>query len=97
MLSILTFVESNCSESLLNVSVFSIYSILFVEGEKEYYEKQFATLKSFDEVDAIVSSDGIDEENLEEQIQQERAMKISNYANILLLAFKVSSNCLFEC
>lgn len=58
-------------------------------GEKEYYEKQFATLKSFEEVDAIVSSEGIDEEDLDEQLQQERAMKISNYANVLLLAFKV--------
>ncbi|KAK9079058.1 hypothetical protein SSX86_000728 [Deinandra increscens subsp. villosa] len=59
------------------------------QGEKEYYEKQFETLKSFEEVDAIVSSDGIGEEDLDEQIQQERAMKISNYANILLLAFKI--------
>ncbi|KAM0013804.1 putative cation efflux protein [Helianthus debilis subsp. tardiflorus] len=60
------------------------------QGEKEYYEKQFATLKSFEEVDAIVSSDhGIGEEDMDEQIQQERAMKISNYANILLLAFKI--------
>ncbi|KVH90890.1 Cation efflux protein [Cynara cardunculus var. scolymus] len=58
-------------------------------GEKEYYEKQFATLKSFEEVDAIVSSEGIDEEDLDEQLQQERAMKISNYANILLLAIKI--------
>ncbi|MFS7916093.1 putative cation efflux transmembrane domain superfamily [Helianthus anomalus] len=59
------------------------------QGEKEYYEKQFATLKSFEEVDGIVSSDhGIGEEYMDEQIQQERAMKISNYANILLLAFK---------
>lgn len=61
-------------------------------GEKEYYEKQFATLKSFEEVDAIVSSDGVDEEDLDEQIQQVRAMKISNYANVLLLAFKVISH-----
>ncbi|KAJ0953136.1 putative cation efflux protein [Helianthus annuus] len=60
------------------------------QGEKEYYEKQFATLKSFEEVDGIVSSDhGIVEEDMDEQIQQERAMKISNYANILLLAFKI--------
>ncbi|KAL7596672.1 hypothetical protein Lser_V15G29211 [Lactuca serriola] len=59
------------------------------QGEKEYYEKQFATLKSFEEVDAIVSSEGIDEEDLDEQLQQERAMKISNYANVLLLAFKI--------
>ncbi|KAK9273612.1 hypothetical protein L1049_018422 [Liquidambar formosana] len=32
--------------------------------EKEYYEQQFATLKSFDEVDALVGSDGMVEENL---------------------------------
>lgn len=59
------------------------------KGKKEYYEKQFATLKSFEEVDAIVSSEGVDEEDLDEQLQQERAMKISNYANVLLLAFKI--------
>lgn len=59
-------------------------------GEKEYYERQFATLKSFEEVDSVVASDGIEEEDLEEQYQQERAMRISNYANILLLAFKVT-------
>lgn len=59
------------------------------KGEKEYYEKQLATLKSFEEVDRVVTSDGVDEENLEEQAQQERAMKISNYANVVLLAFKI--------
>ncbi|CAL0334759.1 unnamed protein product [Lupinus luteus] len=58
-------------------------------GEKEYYEKQFATLKSFEEVDAVVLSDSIDDENKEEQAQQERAMKISNYANIILLILKI--------
>lgn len=58
-------------------------------GEKDYYERQFATLKSFEEADSAVSADGVDEEDLEEQQQQERAMMISNYANILLLAFKV--------
>ncbi|PWA42493.1 Cation efflux protein [Artemisia annua] len=61
----------------------------FTQGEKEYYERQFATLKSFDEVDAIVESGEVDDEDLEEQMQQERAMKISNYANILLLGFKI--------
>ncbi|MCI44536.1 metal tolerance protein 4-like, partial [Trifolium medium] len=51
--------------------------------EKEYYEKQIATLKSFEEVDAVVESDRIDEDDdKEEQAQQERAMKISNYANV---------------
>lgn len=59
------------------------------EGEKEYYESQFATLKSFEEVDALVDSDCIIEEDLEEQVQHERAMKISNYANIVLLACKI--------
>ncbi|GFZ18227.1 cation efflux family protein [Actinidia rufa] len=59
------------------------------KGEKQYYERQFATLKSFEEVDSLLTSDSIDEEDLEEQAQHELAMTISNYANILLLAFKV--------
>ncbi|XP_075503917.1 metal tolerance protein 4-like [Primulina tabacum] len=59
------------------------------KGEQDYYERQFATLKSFEEVDALMVTDNIDEENLDEQAQQERAMRISNYANILLLAFKI--------
>ncbi|KAL2487854.1 putative metal tolerance protein C3 [Forsythia ovata] len=59
------------------------------KGEKEYYDRQFATLKSFEEVDSLVASDCVYEEDLEEQAQQERAMKISNYANILLLVFKI--------
>ncbi|PSR90241.1 Metal tolerance protein [Actinidia chinensis var. chinensis] len=59
------------------------------KGEKEYYERQFATLKSFEEVDSLLTSDSIDEEDLEEQAQHELAMTISNYANILLLAFKI--------
>ncbi|KAK9941365.1 hypothetical protein M0R45_017971 [Rubus argutus] len=59
------------------------------QGEKEYYERQFATLKSFEEVDAVVQAECIDEEDREEQAQQERAMKISNYANIILLALKI--------
>ncbi|KAI4383669.1 hypothetical protein MLD38_009478 [Melastoma candidum] len=58
-------------------------------GEKEYYEKQLATLKSFEEVDTLMSAGTLDEENLDEQAQQEWAMKISNFANIFLLAFKV--------
>lgn len=58
-------------------------------GEKEYYERQWATLKSFEEVDCLMTSNCIDEEDLEEQTQQEWAMKISNYANMVLLAFKV--------
>ncbi|KAI3414746.1 ZT_dimer domain-containing protein [Psidium guajava] len=59
------------------------------KGEKEYYEKQLETLKSFEEVDTVMNSDGIGEVNLEEAAQHERAMKISNYANIVLLAFKI--------
>lgn len=59
------------------------------QGEKEYYERQIATLKSFEEVDSLMTSDSIDEEDFEEQAQQEKAMKISNYANIILLAFKI--------
>ncbi|KAL8480787.1 hypothetical protein ACS0TY_026796 [Phlomoides rotata] len=59
------------------------------KGEKDYYERQIATLKSFEEVDLVVSSEGLDDEDLEEQAQHESAMKISNYANIVLLAFKI--------
>ncbi|CAN6307388.1 unnamed protein product [Urochloa humidicola] len=60
------------------------------EGEREYYEKQFATLRSFEEVDSIEGSNEInEEEELAEQNQSEFAMKISNYANIVLLALKV--------
>lgn len=62
-----------------------------IEGEKEYYEKQFATLKSFEEVDSLDSSNVIDneQEELLEQVQHERAMNISNWANIFLLLFKI--------
>ncbi|CAM8895541.1 unnamed protein product [Rhodiola kirilowii] len=58
-------------------------------GEKEYYERQFATLKSFEEVDALDTSENIYLEDLDEQVQQEWAMKISNYANMSLLALKI--------
>jgi len=64
------------------------YISLFI-GEKEYYERQFATLKSFEEVDSIVTLDCTDVEDIEKQAQHERAMKISNYANAALLAMKV--------
>ncbi|KAF3442667.1 hypothetical protein FNV43_RR16583 [Rhamnella rubrinervis] len=61
-----------------------------IEGEKEYYEKQFATLRSFEEVDAIQSHHDINEEqDGQEQAQHERAMNISNWANVFLLVFKV--------
>ncbi|XP_050382467.1 metal tolerance protein 4 [Argentina anserina] len=61
-----------------------------IEGEREYYEKQFATLRSFEEVDSLESPDAIDEEkDRKEQAQHERAMKISNWANTLLLALKI--------
>lgn len=65
-------------------------------GVREYYEKQFATLKTFEQVEArcmpgefdsdVEASDSEDTE----QKQSEFAMKISNYANIVLLVFKVS-------
>ncbi|PRQ44432.1 putative cation efflux protein [Rosa chinensis] len=61
-----------------------------IEGEKEYYEKQFATLRSFEEVDSLESPNVIDaEQDRTEQAQHERAMKISNLANTLLLALKI--------
>ncbi|XP_059278416.1 metal tolerance protein 4-like [Lycium ferocissimum] len=73
------------SSSNLDISKSSTLS----KGEMDYYEKQFETLKSFEEVDSIVASECIDDENLEEQYQHEMAMKISNYANVLLLALKI--------
>lgn len=75
---------------LESVSLIDFHKITgLTPGEKEYYEKQIATLKSFEEVDSLLASDDIDEEDLEEQAQQERAMKISNCANVILLAFKI--------
>uniref|UniRef100_A0A164T9A9 Uncharacterized protein n=1 Tax=Daucus carota subsp. sativus TaxID=79200 RepID=A0A164T9A9_DAUCS len=73
------------SSSLFDLSATSSLT----QGEKDYYERQFATLKSFEKVDLVVESDNIEEEDLAEQHQQERAMRISNYANILLLALKI--------
>ncbi|KAG6694016.1 hypothetical protein I3842_09G028500 [Carya illinoinensis] len=63
-----------------------------IKGEKEYYAKQFATLRSFEEVDSLDSPDVTDHDEAqvsEEQAQHERAMNISNCANIFLLAFKI--------
>lgn len=61
-----------------------------VEAEKEYYERQVATLKSFEEVDSLESPIDIDEEEeTREQTQHERAMNISNWANVILLALKI--------
>ncbi|RZB50734.1 Metal tolerance protein 4 isoform B [Glycine soja] len=74
------------SESPFDVDLSSTTALS--KGEKEYYERQFATLKSFDEVDSVESSDCIEESD-EEQAQQERAMKISNYANVALLILKI--------
>ncbi|XP_078444388.1 cation efflux family protein isoform X2 [Wolffia australiana] len=60
-----------------------------VVWEKEYYEKQFATLKSFDEVDLLAgeATEAIDD--IEEDASNEFLMKISNCANIVLLILKI--------
>ncbi|KAK8359167.1 hypothetical protein V6Z12_A04G076500 [Gossypium hirsutum] len=64
--------------------------VLSFIGEKEYYEKQFAMLRSFEEVDSLKSPNAIDEaQDREEQAQHERAMNISNWANAFLLVFKL--------
>lgn len=63
---------------------------LWSKAEKEYYERQVATLKSFEEVDGLDSPLDINEEEEDrEQAQHERAMNISNVANIILLVLKV--------
>ncbi|KAG6520150.1 hypothetical protein ZIOFF_017184 [Zingiber officinale] len=59
-----------------------------ISGEKEYYEKQFATLRSFEEVDSLHTKTIDEDKDLEEQAQSEFSIKISNYANIALLALK---------
>ncbi|PON56317.1 Cation efflux protein [Trema orientale] len=75
-------------EALLNLDLTKTTGL--IEGEREYYEKQFATLRSFEEVDSLQSSqDSNEEQDLQEQAQHERAMNISNWANIFLLAFKI--------
>ncbi|KAL8456265.1 hypothetical protein ACS0TY_034470 [Phlomoides rotata] len=76
------------SEALFNLDLSSANGLL--QGEREYYERQLATLKSFEEVDCLDTPDVIDEElELEEQTQHERAINVSNWANIFLLAFKI--------
>lgn len=64
-----------------------------IAGEKEYYEMQFSTLKDFEEVDSLneLKRDDSGTENQDNLVenQSEFAMKISNYANILLLALKI--------
>lgn len=70
-------------------SVVNLSNASLTKGAKKYYEKQFDTLNSFEAVDSIIATDNCNEEDLEEQAQEERAMKISNYANILLLALKI--------
>lgn len=60
-------------------------------GEKEYYEKQVATLESFEEVDEL-SNKGPNDDH-EKELQYESAVtfavNISNFSNVLLLAFKI--------
>lgn len=50
-----------------------------------------ATLRSFEEVDSLVSPRASDELDIQEEIQHERAINISNWANIFLLLLKVNS------
>ncbi|XP_015898922.3 metal tolerance protein 4 isoform X2 [Ziziphus jujuba] len=75
------------SDSLSSISGWGYFAL---KWEKEYYEKQFATLRSFEEVDALQSPIDINEEQEhQEQAQHERAMNISNWANVFLLVFKI--------
>ncbi|RWW80574.1 hypothetical protein BHE74_00011095, partial [Ensete ventricosum] len=58
--------------------------------KNKYYVKQFATLRSFKEVESLNVPCVVDEAlELEEQEQSEFAMKISNYANLALLGIKI--------
>jgi len=63
-----------------------------VLAEREYYERQVSTLKSFEEVDSLEQpTDVNEEEERQEQAQHERAMNLSNWANVILLLLKVKS------
>lgn len=85
------FIKNNKKKLLFLVILTELSLLSFLPlGEKEYYEKQFATLRSFEEVDAIQSHQDINEEqDRQEQALHERAMNISNGANVFLLVFKV--------
>ncbi|XP_031497717.1 metal tolerance protein 4 isoform X2 [Nymphaea colorata] len=57
-------------------------------GEKEYYRQQFATLRSFEEVDSLPMNDNDSTDELRDR-QEEFAIRISNIANVVLLAMKI--------
>ncbi|XP_010504748.1 PREDICTED: putative metal tolerance protein C3 [Camelina sativa] len=64
--------------------------------EKEYYQRQLATIKSFEEVESFIArsdeyiiDEKEEEEDRAERAAQELAMQISNWANIFLLALKI--------
>ncbi|XP_031497716.1 metal tolerance protein 4 isoform X1 [Nymphaea colorata] len=59
-----------------------------IEGEKEYYRQQFATLRSFEEVDSLPMNDNDSTDELRDR-QEEFAIRISNIANVVLLAMKI--------
>ncbi|KAF3779388.1 Metal tolerance protein 4 [Nymphaea thermarum] len=59
-----------------------------IEGEKEYYRQQFATLRSFEEVDSLPMNDIDSTDELRDR-QEEFAIRISNIANVVLLAMKI--------
>ncbi|KAL6502776.1 Metal tolerance protein 4 [Orobanche hederae] len=81
-------VDAEEDDLLLNLHLSAAKGLL--QGEKDYYERQFATLRSFEEVDSLDSRNVVDEElDRQEQAQHERAMNISNSANVFLLAFKI--------
>ena len=77
-----------CTVSLTKNLAYILVFCCAISGEKEYYDRQFATLKSFEEVDRVVELDSTEEDD-EEVAEHEAAMKISNYANIILLVIKV--------
>lgn len=65
-------------------------------GEKEYYEKQVATLESFEEVDKLCNNDDQLEEQHDQELQDLQhesavniAVNVSNISNVVLLAFKI--------
>ncbi|XP_022151395.1 metal tolerance protein 4-like [Momordica charantia] len=79
-----------------NLFCLVLYECLYV-GEREYYERQFSTLRSFEEVDGLESpgespasdTEAQDRDQEQEQARHETAINVSNWANVFLLVFKI--------
>ncbi|CAI9113635.1 OLC1v1014274C1 [Oldenlandia corymbosa var. corymbosa] len=58
-------------------------------GEQNYYNTQISTIKSMEDVDALLVEDGVEEKNNLAETKDETAINISNYVNMVILAVKM--------